>query len=259
LIHVPLGKLEGDGGHLSLAGDWFELNLTEDSWELRDLLEERLTRESPLLEGASLDGWLWDAGKLDRLLLDGEGLGQAGLDHLLGNTELVGLLLYNVLHASWDVQDRDALVQLGDWGWDDDLTWALGGHADIFFLKGGWEARAALEASFGSRLVQHEGEGSQAWPQDTHAWGLQVSRALAVHVTAKADSAGLQELWGNNLNDRSVGQDLQHLPWQVDKDCVLEALDNQEDPALLVPLDELLTNSWESQLFTIQSDLHEAS
>merc|ERR1711862_221122 len=40
-------------------------------------------------------------------------------------------------------------------------------------------------------------------PQDAHAWGLQVSRALAVHVTAEADSAGLQELWGNNLDDRS--------------------------------------------------------
>jgi len=151
------------------------------------------------------------------------------------------------------------LIQPGDWGWDDDLTGALGGLADEFFLEGGWDARAALEPSLGSGLVQHKGEGSQAWPQDAHAWGLQVSRALSIHVTAKAHSAGLQELWGNNLNDRSVGQDLQHLLWQVDKDCVLEALDNQEDPALLVPLDELLTNSGESQLLTIQSDLHEAS
>jgi len=156
-------------------------------------------------------------------------------------------------------QARDVLVQLGDWCWDDDLTGALGGLTDELFLEGGWEARAALEPSLSSRLVQHEGEGSQAWPQNTHGRGLQVSRALAIHVTAKADSAGLQELWGNNLNGRSVGQDLQHLLWQVDKDCVLEALDNQEDPALLVPLDELLTNSGESQLLTIQSDLNEAS
>jgi len=256
---MPLVITISTKGNIRAAGNCLQLFLAENSWELRDLLEERLARQGTLLKGAGLDRWLWDAGKLNRLPLDGDWLGQAGLDHLLGNAKLVGLLVNNVLHSSWDAQARDVLIQLGDWGWDDDLTGALGGLTDKFFLEGGWEARAALEPSLSSRLVQHEGEGSQAWPQNTHGRGLQVSRALAIHVTAKADSAGLQELWGNNLNGRSVGQDLQHLLWQVDKDCVLEALDNQEDPALLVPLDELLTNSGESQLLTIQSDLNEAS
>jgi len=255
-----LGKLEGDGGHLRLAGHWLKLHPAEDSWELRDLLEERLTRQGALLKGASLDGWMWDAGKLNRLLLDGEWLGQAGLDHLLGNAHLVGLLVDNVLHASWDVQDRDVLIQLGHWGWDHDLTWALGGFTDEFFLEGGREARAALEASFGSRLVQHEREGSQTWPKDAHAWGLQVSSALTVHVTAKANSTGLQELWGNNLNHRSVGQDHQALPWDVDlEDIVLVTQENQHGLAFRVLLDQTLTNSWEGKLLTIDHNLHGTS
>ena len=114
--------LEGDGGHLRLAGDWLELNLAEDSWELTDLLDEGLTSKGALLKGARQHGWVGDAGELNRLLLDGKWLGKAGLDHLLGDAELAGLLVDNVLHASWDVQDRDVLIQLGHWGWDDDLT-----------------------------------------------------------------------------------------------------------------------------------------
>jgi len=51
----------------------------------------------------------------------------------------------------------NVLIQLGDWGWDDDLTGALGGLTDEFFLEGGWDARAALEPSLGSGLVQHKG------------------------------------------------------------------------------------------------------
>jgi len=210
---MPLVITISTKGNIRAAGNCLQLFFAENSWELRDFLEERLARQGTLLKGAGLDRWLRDAGKLNRLLLDGDWLGQAGLDHLLGDAKLVGLLVNDVLHSGWDAQARDVLIQLGDWGWDDDLTGALGGLTDELFLKGGWETRAALEPSLGSGLVQHEGEGSQTWPQDAHAWGLQVSRALAVHVTAKADSAGLQELWGNNLNDRSIGQDLQHLLW----------------------------------------------
>jgi len=152
------------------------------------------------------------------------------------------------------------LIQLGHWGWDHDLTWALGGFTDEFFLEGGREARAALEASFGSRLVQHEREGSQTWPKDAHAWGLQVSSALTVHVTAKANSTGLQELWGNNLNHRSVGQDHQALPWDVDlEDIVLVTQENQHGLAFRVLLDQTLTNSWEGKLLTIDHNLHGTS
>jgi len=255
-----LGKLEGHGGHIRLAGDWLELNLAEDGWVLRENVEERLASQGTLLEGASQNRWGWDTGKLNRPLLDGERLGKTGLDHLLGDAELGGLLLNNVHHASWLDQEGDALVQLRDWGWDDNLTWAPGGLTDEFFLEGSWESRAAHKAGFGSRLVQHEREGSQAWPQDAHAWGLQVSGALAIHVTTKADSAGLQELWGNNLNHRSIGQNLQALLWNVDKDnIVLEVLDNEQNLALRGLLDELLTNSWEGNWLTINQDLHGAS
>merc|ERR1712029_958493 len=97
-------------GDVRAAGNCLQLFLAENSWVLRDLLEERLARQGTLLKGAGLDRWLRDAGKLNRLLLDGDWLGQAGLDHLLGHTK-------------------------------------LGGLTDKFFLEGGWEARAALEPS----------------------------------------------------------------------------------------------------------------
>ena len=70
VLFVPLSKLEGDGGHLRLAGNWLELNLAEDSWELGDLLEEGLARQSTLFQRAGQSRWLRDADKLNRLLLD---------------------------------------------------------------------------------------------------------------------------------------------------------------------------------------------
>merc|ERR1719184_516959 len=143
-------------------------------------------------------------------------------------------------------QKRHALVQFGDWGWDDNLTWALGGLTGKFFLEGSWEARAAYKTWFSSRLVQHEGEGSQAWSQNTHTWGLEVSRALTVHITAKTNSAGLQEQWGNNLDHRPIGQYLQALLWDMDKDnIVFKALNNEKNLAFWALLDKLLTHSWE--------------
>merc|ERR1712029_1216704 len=73
----------------------------------------------------------------------------------------------------------------------------------------------------------------------------------------KADSGGLQELWSNNLNHRSIRQNLQALLWNVDKDnIVLEVLDNEQNLALRGLLDELLTNSWEGNWLTINQDLH---
>merc|ERR1711964_591963 len=45
-----------------------------------------------------------DAGELNRLLLDGKWLGKAGLDHLLGDAQLGGLLLNNVGHTDWPVE-----------------------------------------------------------------------------------------------------------------------------------------------------------
>merc|ERR1711915_1127236 len=237
VLFVPLGKLEGDGGHLRLAGNWLELNLAEDSWELGDLLEEGLTRQSTLFQRAGQSRWLRDADKLNRLLLDGQWLGKAGLG---------GLLVNNVGHASWLVQDRDALVQLGDWGWDDGFTGALSGFTLELLLEARWKARetrAPLETRLRARLVEHVGDGSQTWPHNTHAWGLQVSSDLTVHVTAKTNSARLQELWGNNLNPRSIRQDLQALLWDIDRDnIVLEALNHGDDLAFNILLDELLTN-----------------
>jgi len=259
-LEVCFSTLEGHGGHLRLAGNWLKLNLAEDSWERRKLVEESLTSQGALFKGASQDRWIWDTGELNRLLLDGEWLGQAGLDHLLGDTELGRLLLNNMHHASWPGQKRDALVQFGDRGWDDNLSWALSGLTDKFFLEGSWEAGAAHKARFSSRLVQHEGEGSQAGPQDAHAWSLKVSRALTIHVAAKTNSAGLQEQWGNNLNPRSIGQNLQALLRDMDKDnIVLKALDDENNLAFWALLDKLLTNRWKGDWLTIDQDLHGAS
>merc|ERR1712029_645380 len=52
--------LEGDVRHLRLAGDWLELNLAEDSWELANLLDEGLTSQGTLLKGARHHGWVGD-------------------------------------------------------------------------------------------------------------------------------------------------------------------------------------------------------
>merc|ERR1711915_104491 len=260
-LSVPLCNLEGDGGHLRLAGNWLKLNLAEDSWELGDLLEEGLTRQSTLLQGAGQSRWLRDADELNRLLLDGQWLGKAGLDHLLGDAKLGGLLVNNVGHASWLVQDRDALVQLGDWGWDDGFTGALSGFTLELLLEARWKARetrAPLETRLRARLVEHVGDGSQTWPHNTHAWGLQVSSDLTVHVTAKTNRARLQELWSNNLNPGAIGQDLQALLWDVDGDnIVLITQNNGNDLALSVLLDELLANDW-MDLFVANKDLQGA-
>jgi len=242
-----LGILEVHGGHLRLAGNWLKLNLAEDSRKLRDLLEESLTRQGPLLKRAAQDRWLWDTGQLNRLLLDGQWLRQTGPDHLLGDAKLGRLLLNNVHHASWLSQDRDALVQLGDWGWDDDLTGALGNFTHKLGLEGRWYASTTLKARGRSRLVQNEGNSSQVWPHDTHLWGLKVSRLFTIHITAKADSARLQELWSNNLNHDTIRQDLQALLWDIDRDdTVLEVLQNNNDLAFWALLNKLLTNSREA-------------
>jgi len=261
VLSVPLGNLEGDGRHLRLAGNWLELNLAEDSWELANLLDEGLTSQGTLLKGARHHGWVGDTGELNRLLLDGKWLGKAGLDHLLGDAKLGGLLVDNVGHAGWLVQDRDALVQLGDWGWDDGFTGALGGFTLELLLEARWKARetrAPLKTRLRARLVEHVGDGSQTWPHNTHTWGLQISRDLTVHVTAKTNSARLQELWGNNLNPRSIRQDLQALLWDVDRDnTILETLDHGDDLAFNILLDELLANHW-VDLFPVDEDLHGA-
>merc|ERR1719334_1534354 len=173
-------------------------------------------RDSParaLLKGARQHGWVGDAGELNRLLLDGKWLGKAGLDHLLGDAQLGGLLLNNVGHTDWPVEDGDPLSKDGDWGWDNGLTSALCRLSLELSLEGGWDARATLKAGSGARLVDEVGESSKVWPHNAHTWGLEVSRAFTVHVTAKADSTGLQQLWGNNLNQDSVGQDSDALLW----------------------------------------------
>jgi len=249
-----------DRGHLGLAGNWFKLNLAEDSRELGDLLEKSLARQGTLLQREGHHRWLWDTDKLDRLLLDGQWLGQAGLDHLLGNAELGGLLFDNVHHASCLGQDRDTLVQLGDWGWDDDFTRALAGLVQEFWLESRWDTSTTLKARGRSRLVQNEGKSSQVWPHDTHAWSPKVNRLLTIHVTTKADSPRLQELWSNNLNHDAIRQHLQALLWDIDRDdIVLEVLEDGKDLSLWALLDELLANSWEAQLLTIDHNLHGAS
>jgi len=246
--------LEGDGGHLRLAGDWLKLNLAEDSWELTDLLDEGLTSKGALLKGARQHGWVGDAGELNRLLLDGKWLGKAGLDHLLGDAQLGGLLLNNVGHTNWPVQKGDPLSKDGDWGWDDSLTGTLGRLGLELSLQGGWDARATLEAGGGARLVDQVGDSGKVWPHDALAWGLQVSRALTVHVTAKTNSAGLKQLWGNNLNHDSVGQDSDALLWDVDGDnTILEHHDHGGNLALDGLLDNL-ANNW-VDLLTVDKNL----
>jgi len=246
--------LEGDGGHLRLAGDWLKLNLAEDSWELTDLLDEGLTSKGTLLKGARQHGWVGDTGELNRLLLDGKWLGKAGLDHLLGDAQLGGLLLNNVGHTDWPVEDGDPLSKDGDWGWDNGLTSALGRLSLELSLEGGWDARATLKAGSGARLVDEVGESSKVWPHNAHTWGLEVSRAFTVHVTAKADSAGLQQLWGNNLNHDSVGQDSDALLWDVDGDnTILEHHDHGGNLALDGLLDNL-ANNW-VDLLTVDKNL----
>merc|ERR1719391_1221051 len=140
--------LEGDGGHLRLAGDWLKLNLAEDSWELTDLLDEGLTSKGALLKGARQHGWLGDA-------------------------QLGGLLLNNVGHTDWPVEGGDPLSKDRDWGWDDGLTSALGRLSLELSLEGGWDARATLKAGSGARLVDEVGESSKVWPHNAHTWGLE--------------------------------------------------------------------------------------
>jgi len=93
------------------------------------------------LQGAGLDRWPWDGDELNRPLLDGDWLGETSLDHLLGDVELARLLLNNVGHASWVVQDRDALVQLVNWGWDNGLAGANLRLVLELLLKWSWDAR----------------------------------------------------------------------------------------------------------------------
>ena len=89
---------------------------------------------------------------------------------------------------------------------------------------------------------------------DLPLWGLEVSRAFTVHVTAKADSAGLQQLWGNNLNQDSVGQDSDALLWGVDGDnTILEHHDHGGNLALDGLLDNL-ANNW-VDLLTVDKNL----
>merc|ERR1719187_2181703 len=108
-------------------------------------------------------------------------------------------------------------------------------------------------------LFSMKGEGSQAWPQHAHAWGLEVSRALTIHVTTKADSARLQKPWSDNFNPRSIGQNLQTLIWDVNPDSiVLETLDDEENFSLCILLDQLLTNGWQGDWLTIDQNLHGA-
>merc|ERR1719391_114169 len=81
--------LEGDGGHLRLAGDWLKLNLAEDSWELTDLLDEGLTSKGALLEGARQHGW-WETqeNSTDFCLME-SGLERQGLTICLEMQSLV--------------------------------------------------------------------------------------------------------------------------------------------------------------------------
>merc|ERR1712113_689779 len=69
----------------------------------KELLVKSHTGKGTPLHGAGLDRWPWDGDKLNRPLLDGDWLGEASLDHLLGDVELARLLLNNVGHASWMV------------------------------------------------------------------------------------------------------------------------------------------------------------
>merc|ERR1719334_2151216 len=123
-------------------------------------------RDSParaLLKGARQHGWVGDTGELNGLLLDGKWLGKAGLDHLLGDAQLGGLLLNNVGHTNRPVQKGDPLSKDGDWGWDDSLTGALGRLGLELSLHGGWDAGATLEAGGGARLVDQVGDSSKVW------------------------------------------------------------------------------------------------
>merc|ERR1711972_110575 len=116
-----------------------------------------------LLKGARQHGWVGDAGELNRLLLDGKWLGKASLDHLLGDAQLGGLLLNNVGHTDWPVEDGDPLTKDRDWGWDNGLTSALGRLSLELSLEGVWDARATLKAGSGARLVDEVGESSKVW------------------------------------------------------------------------------------------------
>merc|ERR1712029_837506 len=63
--------LEGDGRHLRLAGDWLELNLAEDSWELANLLDEGLTARARFSrERDTMDGWETQENSTDFCLME---------------------------------------------------------------------------------------------------------------------------------------------------------------------------------------------
>merc|ERR1712098_363307 len=83
-----------------------------------------------------------------------------------------GLLLNNVGHTDWPVEDGDPLSKDRDWGWDNGLTSALGRLSLELSLEGGWDARATLKAGSGARLVDEVGESSKVWPHNAHTWVL---------------------------------------------------------------------------------------
>merc|ERR1711915_656098 len=79
VLFVPLSKLEGDGGHLRLAGNWFDSTLrkTVGSWEIswkRDSPDRaRFSKERAMTDGCgtqtnSTDFCLMDSG-LDKQVL----------------------------------------------------------------------------------------------------------------------------------------------------------------------------------------------
>merc|ERR1719204_1756830 len=149
---------------------------------------------------------------------------------------------------------REILSKDGDWGWDDSLKGTLGRLGLELSLKSGWDARATLEARGGARLVDQVGDSSKVWPHDALAWGLQVSRALTVHVTAKTDSAGLKQLWGNNLNHDAVGQDSDALLWDVGGDNTILEHHNHGCNLALDGLLDNLANDW-VDLLTVDNNL----
>merc|ERR1719378_730355 len=235
---------------------WLSVVLLRGRWRTSQTCR-RLARTQPCGRQLGADqspGWVGDTGELNGLLLDGKWLRKAGLDHLLGDAQLGGLLLNNVGHTNWPVQKGDPLSKDGDWGWDDSLTGALGRLSLELSLHGGWDAGATLEAGGGATLVDQVGDSSKVWPHDALAWGLQVSRALIVHVTAKTNSAGLKQLWGNNLNHDSVGQDSDALLWDVDGDNTILEHHNHGSNLALDGLLDNLANNWVA-LLTVDKNL----
>lgn len=198
------------------AKDWLLLGLAEDSWQWLEVSGKWLTSQSPLLKRLGLLRWPGNASEFNNPLPELQWLALADLEHLLGEADLSGLLVNNVVLGAGDGDVLDVAEKLLQWSWDDALLQALLGLLLVPLLVLGWDSLATWGTLGGrSRLVEDVGDSANLWGHDALPWRLQVSGVLTVHVSAKTDSAAPDESGSNNLDPLAVVDNGKRLLWEV--------------------------------------------